>query len=107
MTERYKLVFSERADRQLAGLYSYIAEKSSEASANAYLGRILGHCQSLTLFPERGTQRDDLRPGLRTIGFERRATIVFSVNRTLQRVEIHGVFYGGQDFEQLLRDSDD
>lgn len=36
---------------------------------------------ALETFPERGARRDDIRPGLRTMGFERRATIVFQVNK--------------------------
>jgi hypothetical protein len=43
---------------------------------------------------------------LRTKGFARRVTIAFSVNVSTEIVAIHGVFYGGQDFEQLLRDTD-
>jgi len=36
-------------------------------------------------------------PGLRTIGFERRATILFVV--TDDAVVIEGIYYGGQNFE--------
>ena len=35
-----------------------------------------------------------LRPGLRTVGFRRRATILFEVDRDKHRVIIHGVYYG-------------
>ena len=45
--------------------------------------------------------RDDIRPGLRVIGFERRATIVFQV--TENEVVIVRIFYGGQDYERALR----
>lgn len=47
-----------------------------------------------------GLARDDLRPGLRTIGFRRRAVIAFAINEAT--VEIHGVYYGGQDHETLI-----
>jgi toxin ParE1/3/4 len=57
---------------------------------------------SLRDFPMVGSPRDDLRPGLRTIGFRRRVTIVFVVKST--EVRIVGVFYGGQDFEAALAD---
>jgi plasmid stabilization system protein ParE len=53
-------------------------------------------------FPERGTRRDDLLPGLRTIGFERRVTIAFVV--TPDTVLIEGIYYGGQDFEAAIRE---
>ena len=56
-------------------------------------------------FPERGTRRDDLAPGIRTIGFERRATIAFAVSA--DTVRIVRVFYGGRDFEAELRDEQD
>ena len=36
-------------------------------------------CQRLSTFPERGTRRDDLRPGMRTLGYRRRVTIAFTV----------------------------
>jgi toxin ParE1/3/4 len=56
----------------------------------------------LATFPERGRRLDDILPGLRTIGFERRATIAFRVLKT--RVEIVSIAYGGRDFERELRE---
>jgi toxin ParE1/3/4 len=54
------------------------------------------------MFPERGTRRDDLSPGLRIVGYRRRATIAFTVES--DAVIIQGIFYGGQDYEAALRD---
>ena len=56
---------------------------------------------ALETFSERGTRRDDIRAGLRIMGFERRATIVFRVRKA--DVLIVRIFYGGQDYEQALR----
>ncbi len=56
---------------------------------------------SLATAPERGTRRDDLFPGLRTVGFERRVTIAFRVLD--QQVEIVTIAYGGRNFEAELR----
>jgi hypothetical protein len=42
-------------------------------------------------------------PGLRTIGFERRATIAFQVMQ--DEVVILRIFYGGEDYERALRRS--
>src|SRR5262249_45577471 len=53
--------------------------------------------------PERGTRRDDIHAGIRTMGFERRATIVFRVMEN--EVVIVRIFYGGQDYERRLRDT--
>jgi toxin ParE1/3/4 len=49
--------------------------------------------------PQSGEPVDDLRPGLRTVGFRRRATILFEVDQSRQRVVIHGVYYGGRNVE--------
>ena len=103
------VVFTPRAERQVASLYAYIADQSGPTRAEKFVGAIVADCQSLATFPERGARRDDIRPDLRIKGFARRVSIAFSVNAGTAVVTIHGVFYGGQDFEPLLRavDSDD
>ena len=73
------VVFSPEAQDDLRQLSLYIAERSGAARAIAYLDRIEGWCLGLGGFPERGARRDDLWPGLRTMGFERRVTIAFTV----------------------------
>jgi toxin ParE1/3/4 len=107
--KHYTVIITPRAERQLNALYVRIADDSGEARADNYIDGIVADCLSLSTFPERGTKRDDIRPNLRTKGYARRVTIAFSVNVSTEIVAIHGVFYGGQDFEQLLRgtDSDD
>ena len=97
----HKVVFRRRADARLTELYDYIAEQSSPHIAINYIRRIRESCLALADFPERGTRRDDIMPGLRTIGFERRVTIAFRVLKT--RVEIISIAYGGRDFESELR----
>jgi toxin ParE1/3/4 len=96
-----RVLFTPLAERQLDSLHQYIAERASEHTADGYVSRIVAFCQSLDTFPIRGAARDDLLPGLRTIGFERRATIAFMV--TANAVLIEGVYYGGQDFEANFR----
>ena len=102
----YTVSFTPRAERQLAQLYRYIADESGEARAERYVGKIVAACQALSTFPERGSQRNDVRPNLRTMGYARSVTIAFSVDGMTDAVAIHGVFYGGQDFETMLRDAD-
>lgn len=96
-----EVVLLDEANNDLTALSVYIASQSSEAVANRYVGRLYAACTALAHFPERGTKRDDILPGLRTIGFERRATIAFRVLPT--RVEILTIAYGGRDFERSLR----
>ena len=96
-----KVYFRPQAEADLIALYDYIANQGSPLNAGNYLDRIEKACMELATFPERGTRRDDILPGLRTIGFERRATIAFRVLKT--RVEIVTIAYGGRDFESELR----
>jgi len=103
--ERYKIRFLATAESDLLSLYDYIAEQSGLDVAGHYIDRIETACFSLEHSPERGTRRDDIRPGLRTIGFERRVTIVFRVHGTY--VVIVRIFYGGRDFEGVLRNTED
>lgn len=98
------VVYSPRARRQLTDLYEWIAEQSGFPDrAEGYVTAILEYCDGLASLPLVGAARDDLRPGLRTVGFRRRVVIAFAV--TDETVEIHGVFYGGRDYETHLRDA--
>ncbi len=97
----HEVIFLDEASEDLITLAAYIAGQSSETIADRYLDRLYAACMALQHFPNRGTKRDDILPGLRTIGFERRATIAFRVLKT--RVEIVTIAYGGRDFESALR----
>ena len=96
-----EVVLLDEASRDLTELAVYIASQSGETVANRYLDRLYAACTALARFPERGTKRDDIASGLRTVGFERRATIVFRIFKT--RVEIVTIAYAGRDFESKLR----
>ncbi len=96
-----QVAFSARATRQLADVDFYISEMAGDAVAEGYISRILRFCRRLDMFPVRGTSHDDLLPGLRVVGFERRVTIAFIV--TNETVLIEGIFYGGQDWASALK----
>ncbi len=70
-----------------------------------YTHGIVSYCESLSTLPQRGNQRDDVRPGVRTTHYKKRAVIAFAV--TIEEVFILGVFYGGQDHETMLQDDSD
>ena len=97
----HRITFRPRAERDLLGLYEYIANETSIERAASFVDRIEEACLSLQTFPERGTRRDDIRPGLRVMGFERRVTILFQVRR--YEVIIVRILYAGQDYERALR----
>jgi toxin ParE1/3/4 len=77
-----------------------VAAAASPAVAVGFNDAILDYIEALRAFPNRGATRDDVLPGLRTIGFRRRVTIAFVVEP--DAVVVVGVFYGGQDFETIL-----
>lgn len=62
-----------------------------------YLDRVEAFLRSLSFGSERGTRRDDVRPGLRTVGFERRLTVAFVVDD--DSVTVLRVFGAGRDWE--------
>jgi toxin ParE1/3/4 len=99
--KRLRVSFRPQAEADLFALYRYIAEEAGLDVAGGYIDRIETTCMSLETFPKRGTSRDDIRPGLRTMGFERRATIVFQVMKA--EVVIVRIFHGGRDYEHGLR----
>lgn len=97
--------FRAAAQTDLFDLYAYIARLSGRARARAYIDRIEAACDRLAHSPERGTRRDDLRPGLRVIGFERRVSILFQIDD--RGVEIGRILYGGRDLDALALDPED
>ena len=97
-----RVLFTVSAERELDRFHRYIADRAGEAIADGFVDRIVTFCRGFSTFPLRGQARDDLLPGLRTVGFERRATIAFMV--TSEAVLIEGVFYGGRDFEAHFRE---
>jgi toxin ParE1/3/4 len=98
----YSVVYTPEAETQLVALYFYIAVAASPEIAARYTEDIVSQCESLATFPLRGTMREEIRPGLRTVGYKKRVTIAFDV--TDGQVTVHGIFYGGQDFETALRE---
>ena len=96
----HKVRFRPEAEADLFALYNTIFDNSGPVRAADYVERIEAACMKLATFPRRGTRRDDLGPGVRTVGFERRATIVFRVEGDI--VQIVRVFYAGRDFEMIL-----
>ena len=95
-----RVVFHPAAQKDVDQIYDWIADQAGEETARRYTGRVRDYCAGMDLFPERGSRRDDLRPSLRLVGFERRITIAFSV--TDETVVILRLLYGGRDVEGAL-----
>jgi len=98
--KEFEVLFRPRARKDLIALYRYIAKRSSPRIAGGYIFRIEKHCLLLATFPERGTAIPGRAPSLRTMGFERRMTILFKVGE--KQVEFLRILYGGQNLEPVL-----
>ena len=99
MKER-RVVFSPESESDLIELYDWIAAQASPQVAMGYLGRVETFCSRLGVGSERGHRRDDVRSGLRVIGFERRLTIAFTVDN--ETVTVLRVFTAGKNWETAL-----
>ncbi|MBO9708607.1 MAG: type II toxin-antitoxin system RelE/ParE family toxin [Caulobacter sp.] len=97
-----RVVFSPEARDDLFALYRYIAERGAPNAAMAYVDRLETRCTGLAEFPEQGRLREDIRPGLRLLGFERRTMIAFHITPTM--VVIDRLMHGGQDLSPPLED---
>jgi len=75
----YRVVLRPEAVAQLDELYDFIANSGSPSNAAAFTEAIVSFCESLAAFPYRGVSRDDLRPGLRTIGYRKRIVVAYAV----------------------------
>ena len=100
---RRAIVLSPEARSDLIGIYDWIAEAASPETANAYVERIQAFLNALDVASERGSRRDDIRVGLRTIGFERRLTVAFTLTET--EVVILRLIYGGQDWPVAMEET--
>lgn len=96
-----RVEFSEDARSDLIALYDWIADAASPDIALGYVERLERYCLDLDLASERGHLREDVRPGLRVVGFERRVTIAFTVEE--DRVVILRLFYGGRNWPEEMQ----
>jgi toxin ParE1/3/4 len=90
----YPVVWRSRARSQLLALYDWIAERADAETAIAYVRAIRTHAAGLETFPDRGTPRNDIGPGIRTTVYRRRTTIAYRVLPTM--VEVVALVHGGQ-----------
>jgi len=100
---KFKIAFTPEAREDLHELFDYIAEHDGPERAMTYVERIEKTCMSLQTLPNRGRLREDIRPGLRVMGFERRALIAFRVGSSA--VSILRILYGGRSVERAFRRS--
>ena len=100
MTPTYPVLFERRVQGQLAAIERWIAERADADTAARIRDELIDRCLTLAHFPERGSPRDDVRPGLRTLPHRRRYTIGYLF--TGDRVVILGITGRGQPLGTLV-----
>jgi toxin ParE1/3/4 len=95
-----RVVFSPEAAADLFNIYDLLPSNRARSALSAISLASRAIVPDLD-FCERGTKRDDIRPGLRITGFERRITIAFHVETTT--IVIDRVLYAGRDVKRALR----
>ena len=76
-------------------MYDWIARQADRDTAVDYVSAIEAVTAGLGIFPERGTPRLDLGPGMRTLSYRRRTVIAYRVMP--EAVEIVALAHGGRD----------
>ena len=103
MIQRLEVEYLEDARNDLANIFRHIVDASGSPDvALKFVLRIEDRCQSIGNAPRGGRSRDDILPGLRTVPFEHSAVITYIVDDNF--VRIANIFYGGRDYETLMRD---
>ena len=101
---RFEVIFDRDAEADIESIRDYMAGARDLEFANGFADRLISYCESFADLPHRGTRRDEILPGLRTVGWRRTITVAFEVSDETKRVTILGVFYRGRDVLNLVRD---
>lgn len=89
------VIWRPRARADLFALYDWIAGQAGGDVAFRYTSAIERTTAELATFPERGTPRPDLGPGMRSIAHRRRTVIAYRV--LPDTVEIVALAHGGRE----------
>ena len=103
--KEFPVVWRPLARNDLLSLYDWIAERATGDVALAYTSRIEAHAAKLASFPNRGTPRNDLVQGMRTVHYRRRTVIAYRVRD--DSVEILRLVRAGQDWSNVEFGSDE
>ena len=95
-----KVVVRPDARADLKSIFDWIERAAGPEQALNYVRRIRVQYLSLVDFPNRGTSRGDLAPGVRTWSFEGRATIAYTVQE--DAVVILRILHKGRDIGRVF-----
>lgn len=92
----YRVIYTAECRAQLKALRSFIAACESKRVAARYMRRLKVFCDELAIAPH----REGIKFDQRSIGFERRVSVIFEVVDAERVVNIAGIRYAGQQFDQ-------
>ncbi len=93
--KRFKVRLSQDAELDLDNIYRFVRRQSQSTEiARAYVTRLQNFLAAFETFPERGSLYNDIRPGLRRVGFEGRISVAFIVDDG--EVLVLRLLYAGQ-----------
>jgi toxin ParE1/3/4 len=101
--EKFEVLLTAGAERELEAIHDYTAEYDCVANANDALDRMMDVVESLARFPERGTYPKELV----SLGIKAHRQTVFKPYRVIYRVTgvqvvIHLIADGPRDMQSLL-----
>lgn len=100
----YRVVLTPRAEAALEAIGAWIAEASGfPKRAFATIRKLREKTGDPRHAPMRGAARDDLRPGPRIWAIDKKCVIAFEVDDGKVVVRVLNFYYGGRDYEALLR----
>lgn len=100
----YRVVLTPRAEATLEKIGAWIAEASGFPKRGLdFIRRLRDKTGGLRHAPLRGAARSDLRPGLRIWAVDKRCVVAFEVDEDKAVVRVLNFYYGGRDYEPLLR----
>jgi toxin ParE1/3/4 len=90
-----RVEFSDEAEEDLLAIRIYLTEKASAAVADRFVESLIARSEALSSFADRGSPRDDLALGVRTISHKKSVLIAYRVREEI--VIVLGFFYRGRD----------
>jgi toxin ParE1/3/4 len=91
----YRVIFHPEAESELGRMYDDLAVWADPVTALNFVRGIRDYCMGFATFPKRGTERIEIMPGLRVVGYRRSVTIAFVVSNEI--VMILGIFHNGRE----------
>lgn len=99
----YDAQLSALAIEDLIALHQWLGVEADIPAVDGYLARIEERIAAMADFPNRGSSRDDLVAGLRTLTFESRLLIAYKVDREV--VTVQRVINAFRDLAPILQNS--